>query len=284
VDRIQNANKVVRFGLFVPLIVIFIVAWLSWQATSALQSSLDWISVTYQVLNKIEETLGHLTDAETGQRGFALTGRDSYLEPYNFALTTIDDDLRKLKLLTADSPAQQENIAQLQPLVEKHLRLCGETIASRKAGKLDPGSLIKIEDQEKQTMDRIRAVMQGMRAEQQSLLIERQAHAKSRSAVNQVVTLALVGIDIVVLIAIVLILRRLANLHRLVTVCAWTSQVKYKGQWIRFDDYLHDHFGVSITHGLSHEAAVKMRQELAASRERREATKITDRDPKTRSE
>jgi hypothetical protein len=51
-------------------------------------------------------------------------------------------------------------------------------------------------------------------------------------------------------------------MRQIVTVCAWTGQVKYEGEWIRLEDYLQRRFGLSVSHGLSKEAAEKMIQEI----------------------
>ena len=66
------------------------------------------------------------------------------------------------------------------------------------------------------------------------------------------------------LIAIVVILLRLEKLQQIVTVCAWTGQVKFEGEWIRLDEYLQRRFGLSVSHGLSKEAAEKMIAEIKA--------------------
>jgi hypothetical protein len=67
-----------------------------------------------------------------------------------------------------------------------------------------------------------------------------------------------------VLILIVIILRRLEKLQQVVTICAWTGQVKHEGEWIRLDEYLQRRFGLSVSHGLSMEAAKKMIAEIKA--------------------
>jgi hypothetical protein len=54
----------------------------------------------------------------------------------------------------------------------------------------------------------------------------------------------------------------LERLQQFVTVCAWTGQVKYQGQWLRLDEYLERQFGISVSHSLSKEAAEKMKHEI----------------------
>jgi len=72
----------------------------------------------------------------------------------------------------------------------------------------------------------------------------------------------LIGTVVMVLMLIVIILRRLEKLQQVVTICAWTGQVKHEGQWIRLDEYLQRRFGLSVSHGLSKEAAEKMVAEM----------------------
>jgi hypothetical protein len=47
-----------------------------------------------------------------------------------------------------------------------------------------------------------------------------------------------------------------------VTVCAWTGQVRFQGQWLRLDQYLERQFGISVSHSLSQDAAKKMMREI----------------------
>ncbi len=48
-----------------------------------------WVTHTYQVIDTLRSLLGHSADAETGQRGYLLTHKPAYLEPYNAARTAI---------------------------------------------------------------------------------------------------------------------------------------------------------------------------------------------------
>src|SRR6266567_4238192 len=52
------------------------------------------------VLSLSENILDLLRDAETGQRGFVLTGRESYLEPYNAAVQSVSNNMAQLGALS----------------------------------------------------------------------------------------------------------------------------------------------------------------------------------------
>jgi hypothetical protein len=112
-------------------------------------------------------------------------------------------------------------------------------------------------------MNQIRSVLFRMREQETESLAVRQQDAESKFIFDQTSQIVLVGVTAIALITIVTILIRLEKLRQIVTVCAWTGQVKHDGEWIRLDEYLKRRFGLSVTHGLSKEAAEKMKREIA---------------------
>ena len=56
---------------------------------------------THEVISALDRVLGHVVDAETGERGFLITGRDGYLEPYDAALVRYDAQRCALDRLSA---------------------------------------------------------------------------------------------------------------------------------------------------------------------------------------
>src|SRR5438094_556099 len=76
-----------------------------------------WVVHTHEVLGELERTLSLLKDAETGLRGYDLTGDEGYLVPYREALPAIGPSLDRLASLTADNPRQQTSLADLRRAV-----------------------------------------------------------------------------------------------------------------------------------------------------------------------
>ena len=56
--------------------------------------------------------------------------------------------------------------------------------------------------------------------------------------------------------------RQVRDMESLLTVCAWTKQVKVDGRWVSFDEYLTEHLGFTITHGINEDTASKLLQEM----------------------
>src|SRR6266404_6212407 len=93
----------------------------------ALTKTAGWVDHTHKVLERLAALLQGLIDAETGQRGYIITGEDTYLEPYQAALGVIEQDVKELRELTKDNPNQQRRLDLLQPMLN-------ERISSLKAG------------------------------------------------------------------------------------------------------------------------------------------------------
>src|SRR4029077_8454501 len=116
-------------GYALALLVVAGVGAVAYRATSELVDSANWVAHTHKVKEALAETLSLLKDAETGQRGFVLTGEERYLEPYTAAIPAVDGRVQDVRELTADNHNQQRRIATLQPLLSKKLTELAETIA-----------------------------------------------------------------------------------------------------------------------------------------------------------
>src|SRR3954447_16694333 len=91
----------------VVMAAVVVVGTISHQSTTQLVESGKWVAHTHQVLSEIEGLLSALKDAEVGQRGYLVTGDETYLEPYLSSRASIDQCLRDVRQLTSDNPVQQ---------------------------------------------------------------------------------------------------------------------------------------------------------------------------------
>ena len=111
----------VGFGLAV--VVFVFVGAISFWSTKQLVSASEWRKHTYEVLRNLDDLLSSLTDVETGERGYALTGEETYLEPYQHGSERVDQCLKEVRRLTLDNPKQQRRIQTLEPIVKSRLAL-----------------------------------------------------------------------------------------------------------------------------------------------------------------
>jgi len=143
---------------------------------AALRQSADQAQVehTLEVEMRIMRVFSTLQDAETGQRGYLLTGIESYLEPYNEAAPRLDAELAALETLTADNPTQRANVNALRAASAERVRIMVDTINLAKGGYRERAINMVRSGMGRQTMDRIRAITDQMLAEEDRLLHERE--------------------------------------------------------------------------------------------------------------
>jgi CHASE3 domain sensor protein len=250
-------------GMSLPMAALIAMTWLVHQAGGQFNNSFNWVLQNYKVLDKFEQTQAHIVDAEANQRGFLLTGKQEYVEPYQDAMTSIRDDLVDLKKLTAGDGTQQANIVALEQVIAAELVFDPATAFS--SGQFQTNaSVVGLTARGKQKIEELRHVLFQAREEQEHSLARHQQEAENEVVSGQIMSLVLIAAVAVALIFIVMILLRLERLQRFVTVCAWTGQVKFQGEWMRLDQFLERQFGISVSHSLSQEAAEKMMREIEA--------------------
>ncbi|HLJ49309.1 MAG TPA: CHASE3 domain-containing protein [Bryobacteraceae bacterium] len=166
----------------VGLVALLVVGLLSFMNTTRLTTTAVWVTHTHQVLEAKENILSLLKDAETGQRGYLITGEPRYLEPYNNASSSLAQAIAKLRELTADNPAQQQRIAALDPLVSSKLGELKQTIDLRTNQGFEAARKVVLTDQGKQVMDNIRAKLGEIDDAERGLLAERGKDAAAAAA------------------------------------------------------------------------------------------------------
>jgi len=248
-------------GLSLPMLALLAMTWLVHQTGGRFNSSFNFVMHTYKVLDLFEQTQAHIVDAEANQRGFFLTGRQEYLEPYQHSMQAIHDDIDDLKKLTSKDPVQLVNLTRLEKLVKEELEF-DPTKVVISGQVMTNTSVVTLTAQGKEKLEHMRRVLFEAHEEQQQMLSKHQQLAEEDVVSSQIMSLTLIVAVAMALVMVVVILLRLEKLQEFVTVCAWTGQVKFQGQWLRLDEYLKKQFGIAVSHSLSQDAADKMMREI----------------------
>ena len=129
---ISRARKAFRLQLL-PLVAGFVVLAAIVGTRSLLIESqrADNIAVreAFELERRIVQTLSLVQDAETGQRGYMLTGEAQYLAPYRSAAEALPGELDKLKIAMADDPQRTAAFGELKSAIGDKLKELAETIA-----------------------------------------------------------------------------------------------------------------------------------------------------------
>ena len=174
---LSRSNRfLITAGLILPLVLVGIPAVLAYRAEGEVKDSFRWVTHTLEVERAVQSLVNSLVDAETGQRGFLLTRRAVYLEPYDSGRSRIAQQFTEVRNLTADNPEQQRRLDEVEPLIKERLAVLEETVALERRGEHDAALALVNSDRGKNTMDRIRGLLREMGDDEQRLLWLRQRH------------------------------------------------------------------------------------------------------------
>ncbi len=166
-------------GLATAFAILLLVASFSYRSFVRNTEDRRWVTHTHLVLENLDTLQIQLIDAETGQRGYIITGKEPYLGPYHDALGGISRSLQKLRELTADNAVQQRTLDRLTPLISAKLAVMQERIDVRKNEGLAAAAKAVEEGSGKQLMDQIRVEVAAMKQEEDGLLVVRSSELEA---------------------------------------------------------------------------------------------------------
>jgi len=205
-------GKKIAAGFALSFLLLLAIGTVSYRSISKLTSTSQWVTHTHEVLEKVAAVLSLLKDAETGQRGYVITGDEAYLEPYNTGSTEVLNVVKELRQLTADNPNQQKRIDAAERLIPARLAVLAQGVDLRRAGDHDGVVKLVRSGEGKRIMDDLRRVLDQMDAEERGLLQQRdQEGAAAASGANSVIIFGTVLCLLLVTAAGVLITRALSR-------------------------------------------------------------------------
>ncbi|MFN6499701.1 MAG: response regulator [Nostoc sp. DedQUE01] len=207
-NRLKIGTKI-GAGFTLSLAILTSIGLISYQSTNELIQTSRQENHTYQVLSQIEELNLQLTNAETGQRGYIITGEQRYLEPYNATMQSLIQKFKELQKLTADNPNQQNRLEMLEPLLTERMAVMKNVIDLRRSQGLEIAQQAIITDEGKRLMDQIQKLLQAMKNEENVLLKRRSERAQA--AAHQ--TLATIVYSIPLFAAILVLIGIILTRH-----------------------------------------------------------------------
>jgi len=190
----------VNLGFGLTLFALLLIGVVSFLSIRALVKNSDSVAHTQEVMAHAAHVASLLADAETGQRGFLITGDPMFLEPYATASGSLRAEVDSLGLLTHDNAHQRERIARLRSLTNERLAMLADGIGTRRRGGAESGRQWLINDRGRIVMDQSRAVLLAIR-QQEAILLHHRDEATQRSAVAARVLILLGSIVGIVAVA-----------------------------------------------------------------------------------
>ena len=167
-------------GGYAAAVVIFVIVGLiSYKSINKLTETNYWVTYTYKVISEVEDVYANMLDIQRGERGYVLTGKEDYLEPYYNGIKKIDEDLKEVRKLFQHNPGQQKKLDALEPLIGQERALLKQVIDLRKTRGFAAAQKKVTDGDLKKVMDDIRKVISEIQSEEGKLLKQREAEAKA---------------------------------------------------------------------------------------------------------
>ncbi len=194
-------------GLIVGLAFFLVSGALAYSNVQTLRESDQAIRHSHNILIALNELLSTTQDAETGQRGYLLTGNTGYLEPYRNAVSVLPARLDRLAELTRGNDTQQANLLLLRRHVNAKLQELRDSIELRRKEGISAAVALVMSGRGKEEMDAIRTQLDTMAREESQLrqLRVEEMSAASRTATTTGLAAALLGMALTVSVFILVL-------------------------------------------------------------------------------
>ncbi|NOJ83501.1 methyl-accepting chemotaxis protein [Myxococcus xanthus] len=152
----------IALGFGLSLLMLLIVAGVAFQGANQLTTSTAGLLTAHENFRIIREVRALLMDAESGQRGFILTGDEAYLVPYREAAVALQNDLSRLRDAMANHPHQRARLNRLEPIVTQRVNRLEEGIRLRRQEGLEAGAKFIQAGQGREVMLQVKQVIDEM--------------------------------------------------------------------------------------------------------------------------
>jgi diguanylate cyclase (GGDEF)-like protein/PAS domain S-box-containing protein len=187
-----SVEKKIAAGFALLLTILLAVGFISYRSTRKLIRDSNLVAHSHEVLDELDSTFSAIKDAETGQRGYIITGDEEYLKPYTAALPAITQHLERLRQLTITDAEQPRRLADLEREIAERLQSMAEVIGLRRTGGFAAAERAVSSGRGKRLMDNIRHTVAEI-SERENALLERRRLESNASARSTTITLAMLG-------------------------------------------------------------------------------------------
>jgi len=214
-------------GFAAALVMFCGVSWLTYRNTKELIQANENVVKTHRILEQVVQLRFLLDEAESSSRGFALSGRPDYLQPYQNARAQMDVAVQILDHDLLERPAQRQALDEVKPLFSERLSLMEELIATRSKGGTDAAIRVVQTDRGKTLTEEITKRLLRLQIEEQNLLLESSTASdrKTRVAAYSVILGSATGL-LLLAVALAFIRRSIRQRETLQAALASTERMQ----------------------------------------------------------
>jgi len=175
-------------GFLLAVVAVVIIALLSYRSLQTTTNTARNLAQSIELLRLLQSLFSTLKDAETGQRGFLLTGEESYVTPYTDAKDALPNEFKALRALLVNRPEQARRLDALESLANLKMTELESTVAARRAGHTEASLAVVRTDRGKIYMDRIRDAVSDMEGIEQQLIERSGRESENAATISLAVT------------------------------------------------------------------------------------------------
>jgi methyl-accepting chemotaxis protein len=168
IQRWSIAQKI-TFGFALGPLALIVIGLIAYTNTNRMLATEGIIGNSFAVRNSLHRVEQNLVDAETGQRGYLLTGNAEYLQPYEQAVHSVSGAIKALNTAVAGEPQQEGRAAQIASLSNDKLAELAATINIARTRGLAAAVAVVRSNRGKTIMDRIRGLFNEALVEQRQI-------------------------------------------------------------------------------------------------------------------
>lgn len=182
------------------LSLLVIISFAGYRTIRNLQSSTLSLRHSRELLEALERLVSTVKDAESGQRGYLLTGKDAYLEPFHAVRVQNSDDLARIEDLTADNSIQHARTPRLRELMSAKLDELTKIVAMQSEGNSDAALQFVRTGDGKRRMEQIQSLVNQMDEDERESMSNRKW---ANADVYRAASFSVVCIGLLALVALV---------------------------------------------------------------------------------
>jgi PAS domain S-box-containing protein len=195
----------------IGLATLCVVSWLSYRSTRELIGANQRLSQAHNLIEDLTALHVVLDDAESSCRGYALSGKADYLQPYDTALAQLDVRLQILRHDLALDANRSQQFKELEPLIQARLGGMRELVEARHKGGFDDAVRVLQSDRGKNLTDQIRQRISAMQTEERNDLLDREQESRERARSTTVAVALTSVIGIALLLTAALVIYRITR-------------------------------------------------------------------------
>ena len=197
----MNLRRKIMIGFIACAVVLLGVAMFSFKNSEKFVASNTLVNVSNQILYEFEQILLSTVDAETGVRGYVITGDENYLKPYITANSKIKEKLERIKNITQDNPIQQNKIEKLAKVINLRFDNLSICVNLRK-NDFEKARAFIASGEGKQIQDEIRKIINESQELERSILAQRTQDSQEDTSKFNIVFAVLLLVIVLILIVV----------------------------------------------------------------------------------